>query len=290
MHFPTLLLALSSFLLTPILATQCHQDNCYRALSNRPSAASSFCSTFTTSTRPIPTATDDPIPFTSQCANSPYRLSSACKCVMPSPTTPPCKPTPAMDVAKNGGFDQVFIPCVGCATDVMPPWSWSGWTGGFGNWIREGPGTATGQGAAAWHITTPSIHDPASPSSGGILSTPLSICSGRSYTLTLYSRIVAPPPSGTGTCALTISSLLYGAIGSIEGVYNSAFTSTFSFNGPWEYIPDVGWIQNGAGKGGSRLQSDGSWNDTLSVAFACVCEGCEESWSVLAEVDTVMVV
>lgn len=138
-----------------VAATGCHQDNCYRALSNRPAAATSFCRTFTTgwASQPIPTAS--PPPFTSQCVNSPERISSACSCLVPpidpTPTSGVCKPTPAMDATRNGGFDQVFIP-EGGVTDVMPPWYFHSLNLTRGYFMRlpygvEG-GSETGYGAA----------------------------------------------------------------------------------------------------------------------------------------------
>lgn len=149
----TILLALVLLLyLGSSAATQCHQDNCYRALENRRSAATSFCQTFTrTPNAPIPTAS--PPPFTSQCANQASRISSACSCVVyaPTPTAGICEPTPALDTARNGGFDQIFI-SEGGATDTMPPWYFDRMQGARGDFIRLPPNmngeTETGYGAA----------------------------------------------------------------------------------------------------------------------------------------------
>ena len=133
-------------------AITCHQDNCYRALENRPAAATSFCQTFTqTPSQPIPTA--NPPPFTSQCANQASRISSACSCVVyaPTPTGAICEPTPALDTARNGGFDQVFIP-EGGAIEMMTPWYFDRLQGARGDFIRLPPNqngeTETGYGAA----------------------------------------------------------------------------------------------------------------------------------------------
>ena len=138
----------------------------------------------------------------------------------------------------------------------------------------------------AWHIE--GRHPPAPPN-GGYLTAPLSICSSRPYTLTLYARLVTAAPPGHMSCHFSVSSLLYGVIGSSTG----PFTDTFSVFGPWEYVPDVGAISigpggEGTGREGSRAQSDGSWNDTLSIWFGC--EARDAPFNVLAEVDTVMIV
>ncbi len=149
MHFPSPFTLLPLLALTSsVYATTCHQDNCYRALQNRPAAATSFCRLFTTSTMAIPTAT--PPPFANQCEWSPHRINSACSCLVPKVTTTsgPCAPTPAMDVARNGGFDQVAINSVGAAIPSMKPWSWEGMRGARGDFMREGPGIYFGEGAA----------------------------------------------------------------------------------------------------------------------------------------------
>lgn len=134
---PWMFVLLAASLITFTTATGCNQDNCYRALSNRPSAATAFCHTFTTSTQPLPPKTATPtLPFTTQCADSPYRLSSACSCLVPAPTAT-CQPTPVLNQANNGGFDQIAIPEVGGTTEYMPPWYFDRMVNTRGDFIRE---------------------------------------------------------------------------------------------------------------------------------------------------------
>lgn len=56
-----------------------------------------------------------------------------------------------MDVARNGGFDQIFIP-EGGATENMPPWGFDRMIGARGDFVRlpsnTGGETETGYGAA----------------------------------------------------------------------------------------------------------------------------------------------
>ena len=68
--------------------SQCNQDNCLRAMTNRLPEAQSFCATFTQ--KPISEPTVAPTAIQRGCANTQHgpvtqRMSSACSC-LPTPT------------------------------------------------------------------------------------------------------------------------------------------------------------------------------------------------------------
>lgn len=42
-----------------------------------------------------------------------------------------------MNVARNGGFDQVLIPNIGDAIENMPPWYFDRMQGARGDFVRE---------------------------------------------------------------------------------------------------------------------------------------------------------
>ncbi|RVD84744.1 uncharacterized protein DFL_006470 [Arthrobotrys flagrans] len=65
----------------------CNRDNCFRAMTSRISTASSFCTSFTTTTV---TATTGLGPWEKQCDGNPGRVSSACSCLVPPPPKPTC--------------------------------------------------------------------------------------------------------------------------------------------------------------------------------------------------------
>lgn len=139
-HLQHLIIALSFNLLLGCSsakpAAKCHQDNCYGVLSNRPSAATSFCQTFTNlPDQAIPTV--NPPPFASQCHNSPPCLSSACSCLFPflstlisSPSPSPrrdigiCQPTPVIDANRNGNLDINFAPTGPVDLDSLTDGKW----------------------------------------------------------------------------------------------------------------------------------------------------------------------
>lgn len=132
----------------------------------------------------------------------------------------------------------------------------------------------------AWHIE--GIHPPAAPN-GGYLNIPLKICSGRTYSVRLYARKVdASSDLGHMHCSFYLESKLFGLIG--ESVVSNR---VFERYGDWSYTPDVEGSIGGLGKMESRLQPDGSWNDTLSIWFGC--QATDAPFNVLAEMDSVYI-
>lgn len=125
-------------------AAKCNRDNCLRALVATPTKASSFCATYTTTTN---TATSALGPYTSFCANSPSRVSSACSCVVTSP--PSCTPSAVIQgPIRNGGFDSYPIPTGPANPTSQPPWYFDRESNAYGDFQLEGPGTDFGEGAA----------------------------------------------------------------------------------------------------------------------------------------------
>lgn len=121
MHNSFLLQALLQLVVAAVALAACNQDNCYRAFVQRTSSVSAFCSTYTTT---INTATTALPTYATACSNSAQRISSACSCLVPAPTTalPKCTPTTIIDLnTRNGGFNQPAI-AVGQKTTKQPPW------------------------------------------------------------------------------------------------------------------------------------------------------------------------
>jgi hypothetical protein len=93
----------------------CSHANCYRALAGYSASASAFCTTYTTQTQTVTTGL--PAYATPRSSSAP-RLSSACSCVFPLPTTLPATttgttaasstPSPIINATyRTGDFNQV---------------------------------------------------------------------------------------------------------------------------------------------------------------------------------------
>ncbi len=99
--------AASAALATGVAASQCHADNCLRALRatqtpGRLEAAQTFCASFTASP---PAATPPAVPsyavaacVSNQVGPMSVRLSSACECIAPNTTTTVPPPTSSVPV------------------------------------------------------------------------------------------------------------------------------------------------------------------------------------------------
>ena len=92
----------------------CKADNCLRALQARPTDASAYCTTYTTS---VHTATAGfPAYIPQSCG--PSRVSSACSCVATATSFPTSTPCPTGNVVANPDFfgvnpgDQTLTPWV----------------------------------------------------------------------------------------------------------------------------------------------------------------------------------
>lgn len=154
---------------------------------------------------------------------------------------------------------------------------------------REGVSQTLTQ-TRAWHIE-PSSYP--STQKGGYLNAPVSICSGRTYTITFYARTEStnPDPLNPG-CFATISTLLQGEIGGVR-----IAGSSMRPYGSWTYTPTVEPVNNGVGREGSVYRERGEdfegrgwkgwgWNDTLSIYMRCE----NSPVPILAEIDSVMIV
>jgi hypothetical protein len=102
---------------TPLIL-DCQPDNCLRQFSKSLAEISTFCATYTTA---IEIASTGLPPFISQCSSSPSRVSSACSCIFPPPTSPPISTETSQTTTSKRSHSSA-TPCVpGYGVDCSSP-------------------------------------------------------------------------------------------------------------------------------------------------------------------------
>ncbi|MCJ1482542.1 hypothetical protein MMC06_002708 [Schaereria dolodes] len=176
---------------TAVLAA-CNQDNCYRALAGHSTSASAFCATYT---KTVATATTGLPTYASPCSSSPARITSACDCVFPAPTTTTtsttasrtCTPSPIINATfRNGDFNEApYGPSQEDAS--QPPWFTARDINTTIEYIEEGS-----IGEAVFFLVGQSYIAPGSgsstePTSQVEIQNPITVCQETEYTISFLA-------------------------------------------------------------------------------------------------------
>ncbi|TPX09855.1 uncharacterized protein E0L32_008877 [Thyridium curvatum] len=87
---------------TGVVAPNCAHDNCLRQMIGKIQSASAFCPSFTAA--PMPSSTLASLPtWVSNCKGSAERVSSACSCVVPAPTSNSTSAAPSSTAKPEAG-------------------------------------------------------------------------------------------------------------------------------------------------------------------------------------------
>ena len=191
---------------TPLIL-DCQPDNCLRQFSQSFAEVSTFCATYTTT---IETASTGLPPFVSQCSSSASRVSSACSCIVPPPTSPPISTETGQTTIPTSSHSSATLCVPGNGMDCFSPTGTSTSSPYTSAALTSSPlNTATGTGTS---LPTAASSSTSAPTNTGSIPTIFGVQSdnlGYYKKRQTYQSYVGPGGISTSDCSMAAVYIVY---------------------------------------------------------------------------------